>query len=253
MTAVIPRLDGRREHGLDAGGKSMTTSPSALRVADVRLPADPSDCGSALDAFDALVAGQSLVILSECEPRELLCRLKADRKGTFEWSVLEAGPSSFRIQLTRRSADRGARREVGEALAWDHDRLDALDRQAFERLAAGDAAGALAVWGEFTVGLRRHIRFEEELLFPTFEERLGVPPAAGPTAVMRAEHREIEALIQKIGQALAGAGGALPLRAELHRVLGEHNVKEERVLYPATDQALRPEERDALVGRIQAS
>jgi len=70
---------------------------------------------------------------------------------------------------------------------------------------------------------------------------------------MRAEHRDIEALIEEIGQALAGEGAALPLRAELHRVLGEHNVKEERMLYPATDQVLQPEERDALVGRIQAS
>ena len=171
----------------------------------------------------------------------------------FEWSVLETGPPSLRIQIPRRRADRGDRREVNEALSWDHDRLEALDQLAFERLAAGDGAGARAAWGEFTTGLRRHIRFEEELLFPTFAERLGVPPAAGPTAVMRAEHREIEALLDRIGRALAGEGAAVPLRAELHRVLGEHNVKEEQVLYPATDEALLPDERDELVGRIQAS
>jgi regulator of cell morphogenesis and NO signaling len=208
---------------------------------------------SPLDDFDRLAAGQSLVVVAENEPRDLLRRLQAERKGLFEWSVLESGRSSFRVEITRRGADRGAAREIGEALAWDHDRLEALDQQAFDRLAAGDAAGARAAWSEFTVGLRRHIRFEEELLFPTFEERLGVPPEAGPTAVMRAEHREIEALLEKIGQALAGEGEVAPLRAALHRVLGEHNLKEERVLYPATDGALSPEERDALVGRIQAS
>jgi uncharacterized protein (DUF2249 family) len=217
------------------------------------MAAMQSDYASSLDAFDALATGESLVVVAEREPRELLRRLQAERKGMFEWSVLEGGPPAFRIQITRRGADRGAGREVSEALAWDHDRLEALDQQAFERLAAGDGAGALAAWGEFNVGLRRHIRFEEELLFPTFEERLGIPPAAGPTAVMRAEHREIEALLEKIGQALAGSGAPLPLRAELHRVLGEHNVKEEQVLYPATDEALLPEERDELVGRIQAS
>jgi regulator of cell morphogenesis and NO signaling len=142
---------------------------------------------------------------------------------------------------------------VTEALSWDHDRLDGLEQQAFERLAAGDRAGARAAWSEFTVGLRRHIRFEEELLFPAFEKGFGVSPEAGPTAVMCAEHREIERLIGAIGRALAGEETALPLRAQLHRVLGEHNLKEERMLYPATDQALDPEERDALVVRIQAS
>ena len=80
-----------------------------------------------------------------------------------------------------------------------------------------------------------------------------MPPAAGPTAVMRSEHREIERLIGAIGQALTGGEAPLLLRAALHRVLGEHNLKEERMLYPATDQALAPEERDALVARIQAS
>ncbi len=157
------------------------------------------------------------------------------------------------MELTRRPAERGAAREIGEALAWDHDRLDALERRAFEQLEAGDAAGAQAAWAEFAVGLKRHIRFEEDILFPAFEERVGMPPGAGPTAMMRAEHRDIETLIEAIGRALAGKGAALPLRAELHALLGHHNMKEERVLYPATDQALAPAERDALVARIQAS
>jgi hypothetical protein len=34
-------------------------------------------------------------------------------------------------------------------------------------------------------------------------------------------------------------------------VLGDHNLKEERVLYPTTDRILGAEESDALVARIQ--
>ncbi len=231
----------------------MTTSPQAPRVAVAPVPANVSDDPGVLGAFDALAPGQSLEILVTSEPQGLLRQLQADRKGMFEWSLLEAGPSVFRVELTRRAAERGADREVGEALAWDHDRLEALDQRTFSRLAAGDAAGALATWSEFTVGLRRHIRFEEELVFPAFEERLGLPSSAGPGALMRAEHREIEALIDAIGEGLAKGRPVLPLRAELHHVLGDHNLKEEQVLYPATDRALRPEERDDLVARIQAS
>lgn len=231
----------------------MTALPTAARDREIRIPADSEGQKAALDSFDGLLPDESLVIVAAAEPRELLNLLQVERKGTFEWSLLEAGPATFRVELTRRRAERGASREVGEALAWDHDRLDALEQRAFERLEAGDAAGAGAAWAEFAVGLKRHIRFEDEILFPTFEERVGMPPGAGPTAVMRAEHREIEALIEAIGRALAGNGAAVPLRAELHALLGQHNMKEEHVLYPATDQALAPAERDALVARIQAS
>jgi len=229
------------------------TSPRDSGVVDVELPTERGEGDEVLTAFDTLAAGQSLVIRAERVPAELLHRLQQERKGTFEWSVLQADRALCRIRLTRRASTHGDNREVNEALAWDHDRLEALDQQAFERLSAGDEGGARAAWSEFTFGLRRHIRFEEDLLFPTFEERLGVPPEAGPTAVMRAEHREIERLMEAMGEAFGNQGEILRLRAELHRVLGDHNFKEERVLYPATDRALDPEERDALVARIQAS
>jgi uncharacterized protein (DUF2249 family)/hemerythrin-like domain-containing protein len=229
------------------------TIEAALRIIDVRQLPDADYCRTILDAFDFLAPGESLVVVRSAEPRELLRRLQADRKGLFEWSPLESGPSGFRTEVTRRAAERGARRDVTEALAWDHDRLDALEQRAFELFAIGDARGAQAAWSEFTVGLRRHIRFEEEILFPTFEGKMGLPASGGPTGVMRVEHREIERLIEAIGRALGGDGAALPLRADLHELLGAHNLKEERVLYPGTDQCLDSEERDALVARIQAS
>ena len=110
-----------------------------------------------------------------------------------------------------------------------------------------------SAWAEFELGLRRHIGFEEEILFPGFEAGTGMSPQAGPTAVMRIEHREIERLLEAIRGALAGIADPLPLRTELHRVLAAHNMKEEQVLYPMTDRALGPEESDILVSRIQAS
>ena len=41
-------------------------------------------------------------------------------------------------------------------------------------------------------------------------------------------------------------------RAAFHELMHEHNVKEEQVLYPATDRLLTEGERDDLVGSIQA-
>jgi regulator of cell morphogenesis and NO signaling len=253
MTAVMEGRRGGRENGRQEGERMTTTATAEPRIIDVREIEGPERCRAVLALFDRLAPGESLVAVSHHVPRKLLGLLQAERKGVYEWSPLESGPERFRTLLTRRAAEVGSRREVTEALSWDHDRLDALDGRTFDRLGLGDAAGARASWAEFTVGLRRHIRFEEDLLFPAFEGKAGFPPDAGPTAVMRLEHREIERLVDAVGSALAEGKEPTALRAELHRVLGEHNLKEEQVLYPGTDRCLDPAERDALVARIQAS
>jgi uncharacterized protein (DUF2249 family) len=226
---------------------------TASRTIDVRELESSEGHGRILEAFAALAPGGSVVVVGSREPVGLLRRLQAERKGLFEWSPLETGPSSFRVEIARRAAKADSRREISEALAWDHDRLEALQEKAFALFSRDAIEEAQAAWAEFSVGLRRHIRFEEELLFPTFEQKLGMPAAHGPTAVMRAEHREIERLIGLVGSALAGDGDAFALRDELIAVLGAHNMKEEHVIYPGTDRGLDAEERDALVARIQAS
>jgi regulator of cell morphogenesis and NO signaling len=230
----------------------MTQAVGTRRVLDTRTLQSPGRCETVFATFDALAPGDSLVVITDHAP-SLLNRLQSERAGTFEWSPLEEGPPVWRTEITRRAADAGSLRAVTEALSWDHDRLEVIEQRAFEAHAAGDAAGAVAAWKEFAHGLERHIRFEEQVLFPVFEERTGAPPAAGPTAVMRIEHREIEGLLDEIAAALEGATDALPLRARLHRVLRDHNMKEERILYPATDQALDEGARDEVVRRIQRS
>lgn len=205
-----------------------------------------------LAAFDALAPGERLLLTSPDAAGGLLRRLQTERRGLFDWSVLRPGPGSWRIELARRAASAGPLRGVNEALSWDHDRLDELESAAFERRAGGDLAAARELFCDFAAGLRRHIGFEEELLFPAFEEKAGMPPTEGPTAVMRAEHREIETLLGRIEAAIGEPGSpAEALRGDLKMVLDEHNFKEEQVLYPATDDLLGGGEADRLVERMQ--
>jgi len=205
-----------------------------------------------LEAFDRLTPGERLVLAGADWGGELLRQLQSERRGLFEWSVLSSRPGERRVELARRADSAPAMRTVDEALSWDHDRLDALEREAFGRRAAGDFESAAEIFSGFAAGLRRHIRFEEEILFPAFETRAGIPPTAGPTAVMRVEHREIEELIGLIEAGMADPGSKVEaLRLRLHDVLGDHNLKEEQVLYPTTDELLGEKEADALVARIQ--
>lgn len=205
-----------------------------------------------LATFDGLKPFESMMLESDHPQSPVLALLQAERPGFFEWSPLEEGPPRWRTEITRRVGSRSLR-EITEALSWDHDRLDALERQAFQERAAGRLAEASEIFRTFARGLKRHIGFEDELIFPEFERRSGLGPDEGPTAVLRAEHREIEVLLAELERAMAEPGGpAQGLRAELERVLSHHNLKEEQVLYPGTDRLMGAEERDELVGRVQS-
>ena len=207
-----------------------------------------------VEAFEKFQPGAAMVALTDHSPRELLAHLQANWKGLFEWSPLEAGPAVWRTRVTRRQAAPGARRRVHEALEWDHDRLDAILGLAFESRRTGDGPSARGLIAEFRLGLCRHIRFEEQELFPVFEARSGMPIHAGPTAVMRAEHREIEGLLEDLAGAMRLEGGAAEaVRDDLTRLLGWHNQKEEGVLYPLIDRCLGEDESDALIVRFQSS
>ncbi len=205
-----------------------------------------------LSAFDVLEPGDRLNLSCPDAWGELLRALQAERKGLFEWSLLEPGPPVWRFEVVRRRAGSGTRRSVREALAWDHDRLDTLEEAAFQSRKACDEPAAHDLYVVFAAGLRRHIGFEEDLLFPAFEQRTGMPPTAGPTAVMRAEHLEIRALLDRIEAGIADATAPVePLRASFRAVMADHNAKEEQVLYPATDDLLGEEDADRLVSSIQ--
>jgi hemerythrin-like domain-containing protein len=138
---------------------------------------------------------------------------------------------------------------VNESLTADHVRLDRCFATARQLAAAGRSAEASVTFEAFASGLRHHIQVEDELLFPVLESRLGL---VGPTHVMRHEHRLIENLLLRAAEWLAAGDGEGFARAaaSLAELLGAHNFKEERVLYPRSDAALGTEERAELNQRL---
>jgi iron-sulfur cluster repair protein YtfE (RIC family) len=136
-------------------------------------------------------------------------------------------------------------------LGWDHHRLDEALRSVSSAVERGRFADAAARYQELELGLLRHMRIEEELLFPVFEARSGM--VNGPTDVMRDEHRQVRTALGLMRRGLlrtdAGAYGE-GLRF-FDSVLPDHNAKEEHILYPTLDRLLRPAERAALVARLQ--
>jgi hemerythrin-like domain-containing protein len=127
---------------------------------------------------------------------------------------------------------------VTEYLEADHRRIDRLLTEAIESAAAGALDQALRAFATFREQIEKHIDLEERFLFPFFEEANG---ASGPTQVMRAEHARILKAADGISVRLKGDPLAYCLEEldSLTRLLSAHNLKEERVLYPATERVLQ--------------
>jgi hemerythrin-like domain-containing protein len=97
----------------------------------------------------------------------------------------------------------------------------------------------------------RHLAMEEEVLFPAFEARTGM--RSGPTEVMRMEHAQMRDLLRDMADAVAAGnqGRFLGLSETLNMLMQQHNLKEENMLYPMSDQVLAGE-RDDLVRAMEA-
>mgnify|MGYP003593810355 FL=1 len=124
----------------------------------------------------------------------------------------------------------------------DHDRLDELFKT-FQTSKRSDFGKAKEAFKEFKVGRQRHIVWEEELLFPMWEEKTGMIED-GPTPVMRFEHEQIKKLLEAIHQKVEQQNLESDQEEQaLLNLLGSHNRKEEKALYPAIDNVTNADER----------
>ena len=132
----------------------------------------------------------------------------------------------------------------------DHDRLDELFKT-FQKMKGSDFSMAKEAFKAFKFGLQHHIVWEEDVIFPLWEEKTGMSEG-GPTFVMRAEHRQIGQQLEAIHDKVAEQNPDSDQEEQaLLDLLGTHNMKEERVLYPAIDQLTSAEEREAVLRNMK--
>ena len=134
-------------------------------------------------------------------------------------------------------------------LGDDHARCDELFAAA-EKAADARDSGAADAHARFVEATEHHLRLEEEILFPAFEEASG--SRMGPTAVMRHEHEQMRQLFEDMSGALAENrfDDYLGMAETLLILMQQHNAKEEQMLYPMTDRMLA-DSRQALLARMQ--
>jgi hemerythrin-like domain-containing protein len=141
------------------------------------------------------------------------------------------------------------RRTPKEYMTWDHDQLDRIFDDLARMMEDQEYERADHTLGEAIARLHRHLRLEETLLFPLFEERTGL---CGPTAILRQEHRALETALESLRVAVEAADAAAFRRAyeAFQSIQPQHELKEEVVLFPALDRALGDDEMAEFASRL---
>jgi len=141
---------------------------------------------------------------------------------------------------------------LAEYFTLDHRRCDSRWVEVEAAAEAGDADAVKERWSTFQNALSKHLRMEEEVLFPAFEQATGMA-GGGPTFVMRSEHNQMRGLLEQMNAAANGGdhGELVDLGDTLLMLIQQHNQKEEHMLYPMAERALAadwPKLRERLSG-----
>ena len=127
---------------------------------------------------------------------------------------------------------------ASRALAEHHRRCEALFAAAQRAAATADLAGVPACVGTLREALLEHFRYEEERLFPLYEESSG---NEGATESFCAQHDDMRATLWVLAT-LSPSDDRQRYRAELaalEAAFDAHAAEEERRMYPEFERLLR--------------
>jgi len=131
---------------------------------------------------------------------------------------------------------------IPEYMTSKHRECDEIFVEAESAVAKQDWVLAQEKWNSFSNELALHLEAEETMLFPQFEQATGI--TSGPTQVMRMEHEQMRVLVGDLTNALQAQDkdGYLGLSETLMVLMQQHNMKEEMMLYPMSQQHIADSE-----------
>lgn len=128
---------------------------------------------------------------------------------------------------------------ITDAFTHDHHACDHLLAAAEQSLGRGDWGAIETAADALIRAVNHHFDVEEQTLFPRLASIYRV--AANPIEVMCSEHAQMRALLADLPDAVArhDRDTCQGVLETLHFLTQQHNSKEECVLYPMADGALR--------------
>lgn len=127
---------------------------------------------------------------------------------------------------------------IPDYMTVKHRECDDFFTEAESAVASQDWSIAEEKWQLFANELESHLQGEETILFPAFEQATGM--TSGPTQVMRGEHEQMRAMVKDLSSALSAKNKDeyLGLSETLMILMQQHNMKEEMMLYPMSQQQI---------------
>jgi len=142
-----------------------------------------------------------------------------------------------------------SKRLLTDFFRHDHDRIEELFQQFCAARAAGEPA-ARRSFQEFVQATRRHIEWEDTLMFPLYHSQAGYSDHQIISDIER-EHEHLEVLIAGISQKLAQDElGLEPEIAQMDKLMETHHTKEEVIVYSLIDDTLSDTDREQLFARL---
>jgi iron-sulfur cluster repair protein YtfE (RIC family) len=140
---------------------------------------------------------------------------------------------------------------IVEFLGSDHHACDDLFASAEDAVAQQNWDSARTMFNRFQAAMAHHMAMEEIVLFPAFEAH--TQNSTGPMQDIRQEHEQIRELLTAMTHAVAASDydGYLGLSGTLNLLIQQHNLKEETMLYPMSDQVLGSES-ERLIDSMEA-
>lgn len=139
-----------------------------------------------------------------------------------------------------------------------HKKLEEMFLLHQEALLSLDVDRAVEILWEYEAKLLAHMKNEEELLLPIYQQRAGKIPG-GPVELFLGEHKKMRLFLQEFHKAIVQMAAEEPARlrrsvlALLDRqfmykhLVEHHDLREKNILYPWLDRITSDEERARLL------
>jgi len=141
--------------------------------------------------------------------------------------------------------------ETSNWLVHDHGKYDALLAECEELAEEGLWEDALRVYRQFLEELKLHMRMEDEILYPLYEEQYGDP--RGELTYLQGEHDNIAWLLHELAYVLKrnNTEHFLDSVRPLHKALNRHNANEEELFLNLEDDSILLR-RDEIMQRLNS-
>lgn len=137
-------------------------------------------------------------------------------------------------------------RIISSYMTTDHRRCDDAFSALENSILNKHYEGIEEKFAAFREDFLNHFKMEEEVMFPSLEERTGM--RGGPTQIMRMEHEQMRHLINQMESDIAQNryDHFLGLSETFMILVQQHNIKEEQILYSMADNLLSDSEEAVL-------